>query len=227
MEGNKTEKINLADISRWDIFVKHYISPRSYDWVLAALRDLDPIGSCVAVSAPNGSGKALSVDTEIPTPRGFVRMGDLAEGDLVYAPDGSECSVIKTSGVMLGHKCYRVVFSDGSEVIADAEHLWDTDVRTCNEVYVGNRRSKLVWGYERKTATTEEIKNTLFYFRGGYSKDKKKWGGAAHSIPVTVPVVGRHTDMGIGYYFLGAWLGDGTSSNADITFHENDISTIN
>ena len=45
MEGNKTEKINLADISRWDIFVKHYISPRSYDWVLAALRDLDPIGS--------------------------------------------------------------------------------------------------------------------------------------------------------------------------------------
>jgi len=61
MEGNKTEKINLADISRWDIFVKHYISPRSYDWVLAALRDLDPIGSCVAVSAPNGSGKSSEV----------------------------------------------------------------------------------------------------------------------------------------------------------------------
>lgn len=54
-------KLNLADLSRWDIFVKHYLDPRAYDWVLAIMRDLDKVGSCVAVSAANGSGKSSSV----------------------------------------------------------------------------------------------------------------------------------------------------------------------
>lgn len=54
--------INAADLTRWDLFTRHVIKDEKlYDWSAAILKDLDPIGSCVAVSAPNGSGKSSSV----------------------------------------------------------------------------------------------------------------------------------------------------------------------
>lgn len=70
--------------------------------------------------------KGLDVDTEIPTPSGFVRMGDLSVGDEVFDKDGRVCRVTDKSNVK--HiPCYRVDFNDGSSVVCDEEHLWYTD----------------------------------------------------------------------------------------------------
>jgi len=76
------------------------------------------------IEAGTGTGKALDVDTPIPTPAGWKRMGELVEGDYVFDEKGCPTRVTVAFDVMHDHKCFEVVFSDGSTLIADAEHEW-------------------------------------------------------------------------------------------------------
>src|SRR5258708_39526464 len=76
------------------------------------------------VEAATGTGKALDVDTPIPTPTGWKRMGDLVRGDLVFDQKGHPTRVMAAFDVMYHRTCYEVVFSDGSSIVADAEHEW-------------------------------------------------------------------------------------------------------
>ncbi len=80
------------------------------------------------VGAP-GTGKPLAVDTEVPTPSGWTTMGELVDGDIVYDDQGQACTVVTAHPVRHGRPCYRIVFSDGSEIVADADHLWSTSTR--------------------------------------------------------------------------------------------------
>lgn len=54
-------------------------------------------------------------------------MGDIQEGDFVIGRDGRPTQVIAATEIMQNRPCYRVEFSDGSHIIADAEHLWETE----------------------------------------------------------------------------------------------------
>jgi Rad3-related DNA helicase/serine/threonine protein kinase len=78
------------------------------------------------VEAATGTGKALDVDTPIPTPTGWKRMGDLVRGDCVFDEKGLPTGVMAVFDVMYHRTCYEVVFSDGSSIVADAEHEWAT-----------------------------------------------------------------------------------------------------
>lgn len=93
------------------------------------LKDVEGAGHCL-VTGGTGAGKSLDVDTPIPTPRGFVRMGDLAVGDFVFGSDGRPVQVTQAHDVRYDRECFEVVFSDGSVIVADAEHLWT--VHTAN-----------------------------------------------------------------------------------------------
>lgn len=73
-----------------------------------------------------GSGKALAVSTPIPTPTGFVPMGELQVGDHVFDEEGYPTMVVGAFDVMLDRDCFEVVFGDGTSVVADGEHLWPT-----------------------------------------------------------------------------------------------------
>ena len=86
-------------------------------------------------------GKALALDTKIPTPEGFTTMGSLKVGDQVFDENGKPCNVTFVTPVMYDHKCYKITFSDGEVITADADHNW----------YVQRYRSK--WHVE----TTHDI----------------------------------------------------------------------
>lgn len=81
----------------------------------------------VYLEVPRGSGKALALDTPIPTPSGWTTMGQIKVGDEVFSQDGSVTRVLNATDVMLDHQCYRMTFSNGETVIADADHLWLTE----------------------------------------------------------------------------------------------------
>lgn len=87
----------------------------------------------VVIMSSSQVGKALALDTPIATPEGWTTMGEVQVGDVIFDETGAPCRVTAATGVMLDRPCYRVRFSDGSEIIADADHLWavdsDTDVR--------------------------------------------------------------------------------------------------
>ena len=75
-------------------------------------------------------GKALALDTKIPTPTGWTTMGDIKQGDKVYGLNGKPCNVVFAHDILENRDCYRVTFDNGQEIIADAEHLWYTQSRS-------------------------------------------------------------------------------------------------
>jgi replicative DNA helicase len=83
-------------------------------------------GQMIIVAARPGVGKALALDTPLPTPDGWTTMGDVAVGDELLGADGKATRVVAATDVMLGRPCYEVEFSDGTVIIADAEHQWPT-----------------------------------------------------------------------------------------------------
>ena len=78
------------------------------------------------IAGATGAGKALALDTPIPTPRGWTTMGEVQPGDEVFDETGQPCMVTAATPVMFGRPCYEVEFSDGTVIVADAEHLWRT-----------------------------------------------------------------------------------------------------
>ncbi|HZE65332.1 MAG TPA: DnaB-like helicase N-terminal domain-containing protein, partial [Sporichthyaceae bacterium] len=81
-------------------------------------------GQMVIVAARPAVGKALALDTPVPTVDGWTTMGQVAVGDEVIGADGQPTRVVAATGVMDGRPCYDVEFDDGSVIRADAEHLW-------------------------------------------------------------------------------------------------------
>ena len=97
----------------------------------AATNGLHP-GQMIVVAARPGLGKALALDTPLPTPQGWTTMGDVAVGDHLLGADGRPTRVVAATEVMLGRPCYEVAFSDGAVLVADAEHQWVTADRAGN-----------------------------------------------------------------------------------------------
>jgi DNA segregation ATPase FtsK/SpoIIIE-like protein len=87
------------------------------------------------IAGATGAGKALALDTPIPTPKGWITMGEVRPGQQVFDERGHPCMVIAATPVMDGRPCYEVEFSDGTVIVADAEHLWQTWDRKTRKAY--------------------------------------------------------------------------------------------
>ena len=148
------------------------------------------------------AGKALALDTPIPTPDGWTTMGKIKTGDTVFSLAGDQVEVTKAHPVIHDHPCYKVVFDTGEEIVCNAEHDWVTDK-------MGKRDGRRV--YERGIRTTQEIAESLSLHNGNGTYVSR------HSVPVGGALDCGDADLPIPPYTLGAWLGDGTSSSANIT----------
>lgn len=165
-----------------------------HEILVGRLQDVaDGLLKMLIVNEPPRHGKALAVNTPIPTPRGWVRMGDLAPGDEVFAVDGTVTRVRAVSETWRNRPVYRVANDSGQSVIADAAHEWN--VRLDRK---GKRVStrETVWLYDRQQRMGD--------FRAPMV--------VAHG-PLELPT----RDLPIAPYTLGAWLGDGCSRQAYIT----------
>lgn len=80
-------------------------------------------GELNVVLGSTGLGKAQSLDSQVLTPNGFVRMRDLQVGDLVVDMHGN---AVPVTGVFPQgtKKVYKVSFSDGTSTECCDEHLW-------------------------------------------------------------------------------------------------------
>ena len=76
----------------------------------------------VLVASQTGSGKALALDTPIPTPDGWTTMGALKVGDRVFDEHGQPVAVTRVSDVMTDRPCYEVEFACGEVIVTDADH---------------------------------------------------------------------------------------------------------
>jgi len=83
-------------------------------------------GQMVVIAARPAVGKALALDTPLPTPDGWTTMGEVKVGDYLIDADGKPTRVVAATGVLQGRPCYEVEFSDGTVIIADENHQWLT-----------------------------------------------------------------------------------------------------
>ena len=79
--------------------------------------DLDAVtnglhpGQMIIVAARPGVGKALALDTPLPTPTGWTTMGRVAVGDQLIDAQGCPTRVVAATDVMTDRPCYEVEFT--------------------------------------------------------------------------------------------------------------------
>ena len=135
---------------------------------------------------PPRHGKALALDTPVPTPSGWTTMGALRAGDEVFDETGSVCRVSAVSPVWRNRKVYEVRTDMGDTVVADEEHEWV--VRLC--------RKRPVF----KAKTTKWLAT-----RKSDRKPRLNDSEALHLPEKELP---------IDPYVLGVWLGDGRTQSS-------------
>lgn len=168
-------------------------------------------GQMIIVAARPAMGKALALDTPLPTPTGWTTMGEVRVGDRLYDAQGRPTTVVAATEVMTGRPCYEVEFSDGTVIVADAEHQWLTETRAVRksrwaaEHQYNRTRSQNVFA---AVVTTEEIASTVRIDADGR---------ANHAVLNTAPLAAEERELAVHPYALGAWLGDGHSASARIT----------
>ena len=64
-------------------------------------------GQMIVVAARPAIGKALALDTPLPTPTGWTTMGEVAVGDRSSAADGTPTRVVAATEVMQGRPATR------------------------------------------------------------------------------------------------------------------------
>lgn len=88
----------------------------------------DGKSSAWVITVPFRHGKALEVNTLIPTPDGFKKIAELKPGDYVYGEDGKPVRVIAKSPVWHNRKLIHVLATgsngNSESVFCDELHLW-------------------------------------------------------------------------------------------------------
>lgn len=137
-------------------------------------------------------GKALALDTLVPTLNGMKSLRSLDIGDFVYGPDGNPVKVIGVSEIFHNHECFKLTFDSGIQVVADADHLWK------------------VGEVGRNNNSPQRILRTRELFTRSTINQR-------YRINCSQPLTGSHVNVPIPPYTLGAWLGDGNSVQGQIT----------
>jgi replicative DNA helicase len=145
-------------------------------------------GQMIVVAARPAVGKALALGTPLPTPAGWTTMGEVAVGDLLLGADGRPTRVVAATDVMRGRPCFEVELSDGTVVLADAEHQW------CTTTAAGSTAVR----------TTRELAATLWADEGSARGVERRLN---HTVPGGAPLALPRADLPLPPYVLGSWLG--------------------
>ncbi|TEX50685.1 MAG: replicative DNA helicase, partial [Actinomycetales bacterium mxb001] len=175
-------------------------------------------GQLVILAARPALGKALALDTPIPTPTGWTTMGDIRPGQSVFDEEGNPTTVVAVSPTWHDRPCYRITFSDGSTIVADEEHEWLTETRASRKsaqaAAVGYNRTRNQRTFA-EVRTTGEIARTLRCA----TKDARLNHSVVNAQALSLP----EADLLVPPYTLGVWLGDGTSAAAHFTSADPEI----
>ena len=162
-------------------------------------------GTSICFAGGHGTGKQLCLETDLPTPAGFIKLKDLKEGDQLFDEQGNICNVSKLHPINMSPESYRITFDDGTIVDACADHQWLTYTRE------DRKRKK-----QPTIKNTKKILETL-RFNNGIRK------AANHSIPCAAPIKYLTKDLLIDPYVLGIWLGDGLTLGGNIESADEEI----
>ena len=147
-----------------------------------------------------GSGKAQPIDTVIPTPNGYKKLGDIKVGDYVYDRLGKPTKVL---GVFpQGMKdVYTVELADGRKTQCNDEHLWSYYTSK------GNLCTKTL-----REMIDSGIKNKNIY---------------KYKIPTNNAIEYEEKQYEVDPYIIGSFIGNGCCKEKVLTLSSNDVEQVN
>lgn len=173
---------------------------------------------------------------------GFVRNGDLEQGDTIFGQDGKPYVILAAHEIKIDTG-YRVCFDDGTSTVTHDGHLWHTCTesersaikkrtpeyrrkrrltrksqalqRMLGPPHETDRESAILRPPEGAVRTTGEIMRSLSIRHG-------RKISANHAIRIAEPIYLPDATLPIDPYMLGVWLGDGTEANGSLTIGPED-----
>lgn len=145
---------------------------------------------------------ALTADTSIPTPSGWVNISDLQAGDMVFDQQGQPVEVTLVQSYM-PQECYEIEFDDGLTLVGDRNltlHLQDRKWR--NRVGESQRRQNRKF---QRTMTRPLIQLTAQELSNVQLVDSNK--RIVYSVPNCLPVEYPTRDLPVPPYIFGIWFG--------------------
>lgn len=181
----------VRNIKRWRAdpvaFVREVFGVEPDPWQAEALKvfpSQDPELRRIAMKAP------LCVESEVWTPLGKRRWGDILPGDHLFSEDGEPIQVISRydAGKIV---LYRVKFRDGTSLRVSAEHEWDVQTPY-------DRKYNF-----RRTVSTAELATMCLRGSSG-----QRYVSIPQQGPAQFPIALLPADP----YVFGLWLGDGVAN---------------
>ena len=171
--------------------------------------------------AATGAGKRLWVETLLPTPTGWKKIGDVRVGDALFDDQGKTCRVTQAHAIDFGNS-FKIVFSDGEEIVADAEHLWQVTDRQSRAV--ASKHSARVSAASRNRCLPDDRPACHRVLDTASMRAGLRVGAACnYAIANTKALELPDRPLPLDPYVLGAWLGDGTSAQGTITVADIEI----
>ncbi len=167
-------------------------------------------GQMIVIAARPALGKALALDTPLPTPTGWTTMGEVQVGDHLIGADGWPVRVLAATDVMRGRPCFEVEFSDGTVITADADHQWRTTTRAAQ----GRPPEARPAGCQ-DVVTTAQLAATVRCSSADRCLN--------HAVAVAQPAALPAWELPFPPYTLGAWLGAGATGPADLAAADPEI----
>lgn len=167
----------------------------------------------VLLIANAGSGKGHPNSEVLPTPNGYTQVGDIKVGDYVYDENGYPVKVIGVYPQGKKH-LYEAVFSDGTHVPCNDEHIWSVRGR---------------WTHYKdgpyQNMTLRELMDA------GIHRDQGRGDGSVVNnwfIPVNEPLHRDEAQLPLDPYVLGVLIGDGclTDTVRTLEISSNDESVV-
>lgn len=157
-------------------------------------------------------GKALTLDEPLMFPDHVGTFREVKVGSHVMAATGYPVEVV---GVYdhFDHDLYSVKFSDGTETVCDADHLWTVKYRARVRWEGPRKKRKSVTGWRERTLSAKELSawNPRTLIRRGTC------------VPLVKPLDFEKQQVPIDPYVIGCLLGDGSiTSNVLLTSHPDD-----
>lgn len=176
-----------------------YVKNIEQNTVLTGIEFLDrkmpiTLGTNVAIVGAPGSGKCLGKDTPVIMYDGTIKMvQDVVVGDLLMGDDSTPRKVL---GTTTGREIlYKVKQNNGDDYVVNASHI--LSVKTNENKGLSKKGDVL-------DINVEEYKNKTEFFKRRYKGYK-------------VPSDFGNKEVLVDPYFLGLWLGDGTSASTSVT----------
>lgn len=150
----------------------------------------------------SSSGKALTLDSDLMTPNGYIKMKDVTMNDKIIGDDGIPHNII---GIYpQGEKnIYRITFSDNTHVDCSEDHLW-TVLTSHNYSHGGSYRT---------VSVKDILDGKLPYYYNTKSGIKYNL-----RVPMCKPIEFEKKNLPIHPYALGLLIGDGSFVNGTPKF---------